>query len=258
MRWRTVVEFEREGRTMLVRRPEGDRDAGTQFVLVHGIGVSSRYFSRLARVLARSGGVHAVDLPGFGRAPRPPEPLTVEQHAATVNAYVRSASLGRPVLVGHSMGSQIVVEAALQDPQMYSSVVAMGTVVDPAARTAPRQALRLARDTLMEPPLANWAVLLDYARTGPRWYLRTLPTMLGYRTEEAVRRLAVPLLLLRGARDPVAPHGWVEQLRRLAARARLVEVEGAAHVVMYSRPEQVAREIVAHAGIDTVVGREGQ
>lgn len=254
MRWRAVLEFEHEGATMLVNRPEGERATGRSFVLVHGIGVSSRYYTRLARVLARSGEVHVVELPGFGAAPRPDEPLTVEQHAATVNAYVRSVGLERVVLVGHSMGVQVVVEAALQDPGLFSSVVGIGGVVDPGARTAPQQALRLAQDTLREPPLANWAVLRDYLRTGPRWYLRTLPVMLGYRTEEALVRLRVPLLVMRGARDPIARHGWAEKMRRLAPGARLVEVDGAAHVAMYSRPEEVAEEILAHSR--SAAGRE--
>jgi pimeloyl-ACP methyl ester carboxylesterase len=247
MRWRSVQEFEHAGRTMLVKRPEGDGDDGPPVVLVHGIGVSSRYFTRLARALAADGSVHVVELPGFGAAPRPDEPLTVEEHAATVNAYVRSAGLGQAVLVGHSMGVQVVVEAALQDPEPYAAVVGIGGVVDPGARTAVRQGLRLAHNSLLEPPLSNWAVLRDYARTGPRWYLKTVPIMLGYRTEEALPRLRVPLLLLRGSRDPIAGPAWTEQMRRLAPDARLVEIEGAAHVAQYSRPEQVAEEIRAHA-----------
>lgn len=254
MQWRSVLEFEHKGVTMLVRRPEGEDENGPRFVLVHGIGVSSRYFTRLARVLARSGPVHAVDLPGFGAAPRPDEPLSIEEHAATVNAYIRAAGLDRPVLVGHSMGVQVVVEAALQDPELFSAVVGIGGVVDPGARGVARQALRLAHDTLLEPPLANWAVFSDYVRAGPQWFLRTLPIMLGYRTEEALPRLQVPLLVMRGARDPIAREGWVEQMWRLAPGARLVEIDGAAHVAQYSRPEEVAQEILAHAR--TAAGRE--
>ena len=52
MHWRSVHAFRHEDRTLLVNRPHGDSDRGQQFVLVHGIGVASRYSSRLARVLA--------------------------------------------------------------------------------------------------------------------------------------------------------------------------------------------------------------
>lgn len=234
MPWRAVREFVHEDRTMLVNRPEGDFDTGQQYVLVHGIGVSSRYYTRLARALARTGGVHVVELPGFGGAPRPDVPSSVEDHAATLNAYVRSTGLDRPVLVGHSMGMQVVVEAALQEPALYLSVIGIGGVVDPSARTAWRQGLRLGLDTLREPPMANYAVLRDYLRTGPRWYLKTLPMMLGYRLEEALPRLTVPLLVLRGSRDPIATQPWAEQMQQLTPDARLVTLGRAAHVAMYS------------------------
>jgi pimeloyl-ACP methyl ester carboxylesterase len=46
-------------------------------VLVHGLGVSSRYMAALARELAPFYRVHAVDLPGFGRSEKPPRPLGV-------------------------------------------------------------------------------------------------------------------------------------------------------------------------------------
>jgi pimeloyl-ACP methyl ester carboxylesterase len=40
-------------------------------VLVHGIGVSSRYFHPVAARLARFDPVYLVDLPGYGSAPNP-------------------------------------------------------------------------------------------------------------------------------------------------------------------------------------------
>lgn len=245
-----TTEFEHAVGTSVVRRL--GEESGHQFLLVHGLGAGSRYWSPLAAVLARTGGVHVLELPGFGDAPRPPAPLPVEALAAAVTGYARSRELDRPVLVGHSMGSQIVVEAALQDPESFSAVVAMGPVVDPTARTARQQGLRLLTDLFLETPAANWAALRDYARTGPRWYLASLPHMLAYRTEEAVRRLGTPLLVLRGARDPIATRRWVAQLGAEAPAARTAEVPGAAHVVMFTRPEEVAREILAHAE-DSVV-----
>ncbi len=44
------------------------------YLLVHGIGVSSRYFERLIPVTSRRARVIAVDLPGFDTAPKPSHP----------------------------------------------------------------------------------------------------------------------------------------------------------------------------------------
>ena len=243
MQWRSVVEFEHAGTTTHVRRLGPDTDL--QHVLVHGIGMGHRYLAPLAEALAGSGGVHVLELPGFGSTPTPDEPLTIEQLAAVVVAYVRGTGMPRPVLVGHSMGAQAVVEAALQGPDVVGPVVAVGGVVDPAARSAGTQAVRLVADLFRETPSAVGVLLREWARTGPRRYLETVPPMLDYPTEEAAVRLTVPLLVVRGDRDPVAPHGWADQLARLAPDGRLVEVPGA-HAVMFTRPDAVAREIVRH------------
>lgn len=239
-----AVTYQHDGHAFLAQRL--GRRSGPPIVLVHGIGVASAYFRPLARRLAGSADVHVLELPGFGRARKPAAPLSVAELADVVNGYVAAVGLDRPTLVGHSMGGQIVVEAALQEPDRVLTVVAMGCVVDPGARTAPQQGLRLLWDLLRETPSANWAVLRDYVRTGPRWYLATVPLMLAYRTEEAVLRLRVPLLVVRGARDPIVSREWSEQLSRLAPVARFVEVPGAAHVVMHTHPHVVASQILDH------------
>lgn len=245
MRWRSVQEFVHLDRTMLVRRPDGDLDDGPAVVLVHGIGVSSRYWTRLAPLLAPHASVHVVELPGFGDAPRRDEVLSIEEHASTLLAHLRAEGLDSAVLVGHSMGVQVVVEAALQDPARVRAVVGIGGVVDPSSRSTLRQALKLGHDVLREPLSANKEVLRDYARTGLRWYLQTVPSMIGYRTEDALPRLEVPLLVVRGSRDPICTREWAEEMTALAPRARLVEIPGGAHVTMFSRPQEVADEVLA-------------
>jgi len=243
MHWRTVSEFKHEGRTMLVKRLGADE--GPQFVLVHGIGVGTSYYHRLARALAHSGGVHVVELPGMGRAPRPDSPMSIGEFADILSTYLIDAEVADPVLVGHSMGTQIVVEASLQHPDRFRRLVLMGTVVDPRERSALRQGLRLLQDCVFcETPPSNVAVLSDYLRTGVRWYAMTLPAMLGYRTEDAVRRVTAETVVLRGARDPISRRWWAERLAEAIPAARFVEVPRKGHVVMYTATDEVVDAIV--------------
>src|SRR4051795_10355879 len=88
------------------------------FVLVHGIGVSSRYFERLVPALAEEGRVIAVDLPGFGKA-RPLRPrlgLSIEEFADSVAQTLDGLGLGAAVVVGHSMGTQGAASLARPRP----------------------------------------------------------------------------------------------------------------------------------------------
>ena len=115
------------------------------------------------------------------------------------------------------MGSQFAIEAALQQPGRVSQLVLMGPVVDSKRRTVMQQALALGRDSLFfESPSSNALVFTDYLRCGPVWYLKTLRVMMGYPTEQKIPGVSAPVLVLRGANDPVASADWC---RRLAAHA---------------------------------------
>ncbi|MFT2689265.1 alpha/beta fold hydrolase [Clavibacter zhangzhiyongii] len=152
------------------------------FVLVHGIGVSSRYFHPLAALLAEHGDVHAVDLPGYGESPRVRRDVTLADHAAVVAEVVRMHGLVDPVIVGHSMGAQIVAQLAVDQPGIADRIVLIGPTLDPRKRGVVRAGLALGRDTLREPLMSNAVVLGDYfLRCGIPYYLRQLPHLIGDR-----------------------------------------------------------------------------
>ncbi|MET0435225.1 MAG: alpha/beta hydrolase [Cellulomonas sp.] len=210
-------------------------------VLVHGIGVSERYYRALTRELATDRRVLVPDLPGFGRSPRPARVPTIGDLADVVLAVLRHRGIERATLVGHSMGAQVVAEAMLRAPDVVERVVLIGAVVDPAAPSVLRQALRLAKDGLHEPPGINAVVASDYLRTGPSWYAAVLPHMFAYDTADAVSRLPGPALVVRGGHDPVSSRAWARRLGALAPRADVREVPRAGHVAMASHAPLLAR-----------------
>ena len=218
---------------------EGGDPLAPSYVLVHGIGVSARYFRPLAESLEPEGHVLVPDLPGFGASPRPAQALDVAEMADVVAALVKDRGLTAPVLVGHSMGCQVVTEVMATRPGLAAGAVLIGPVVDAAAPTALAQGARLARDTLHETVRANAVVFSDYLRCGPRRYFATLPHMLGYRIEERLPLVGEPVAVVRGDLDPVAPGEWVRRLAGLAQFGSAHELPGAAHVAMYVHPERL-------------------
>lgn len=241
-----ITKFQRDDLVMRIQRWDAETPEATDvIVLVHGIGVSSRYFARLAEELAASATVISVDLPGFGPNKRPRRQLSVADFGALVADYLADAGVRSPILVGHSMGAQIVVETARR--LATSGLVLIGPVVDERAPTAWRQGVRLARDVFHESASSNRIVLTDYLRSGIRWYLTELPAMLGYRIEETLPLLDVPVLVIRGAQDPVAPEGWARSLARRSSGSRVVSVPGSGHVVQHTASKTVASEIRAFA-----------
>ncbi|GAA1419034.1 alpha/beta hydrolase [Agrococcus citreus] len=222
-------------------------ERGPAVVLVHGIGMSSRYLARLHDALLPHANVASVDLPGFGGLPKPRRELGIEAMAAALAEVVGSLGLEPVVLVGHSMGSQWVVELARLRPDLVARVVVIGPVADVAHRTPTAQLRALAVDSLLEPPTTNWIVSTDYVRCGVPWYLAQLGPMLSYPIEERVADLAVPLLVIRGERDPIASTRWCRLVRDSAPDARLVHIPRSPHNAQRSAPRAVAAAILAHA-----------
>jgi pimeloyl-ACP methyl ester carboxylesterase len=212
------------------------------FVLLHGIGMSHRYLARLHQELEASGTVISFDLPGFGGTPKPRQSVTVEEYAQLVGHALERAGVTECVVVGHSMGGQFAVELARQRPSLVSRAVLMGPVVDSRRRSVLRQAMALAIDVFGETPSANAIVLTDYLRCGPRWYLTELPEMMAYPTEERITDVRVPVLVLRGTRDPVAGRVWSAVLAARAPQGRMLELPGS-HVVQERVPVRVADAI---------------
>jgi pimeloyl-ACP methyl ester carboxylesterase len=219
-------------------------------VLIHGIGASHRYLQRLHRSLEMTVDTYSIDLPGFGATPRPEQTLSVADHATYILGAMEQLGVLEFVIVGHSMGTQFAIEAGLQQPARISHLVLMGPVVDSRHRTVTQQALALSRDCLFyESPSSNAVVFTDYLRCGPGWYLKTLRVMMDYATEERITGVTAPVLVLRGASDPVATADWCRQLGERAPIGTVLEIQGTGHVVQHNRALEVTEAILLFTGL---------
>lgn len=211
----------------------------TPVVMVHGIGVSGDYFVPFAKVLAPQRQVHLFDLPGYGTAPKPPQPLDVAELAEVAARTVMRLGLVDPVLVGQSMGCQVVVDAIRARPGLCGGYVLIGPTVDPDARSLVRLAVRLGEDVLRETPANNLLVLRDYVRMGLVRFLRTSRYMVEDHIEENIAGCPMPGLVVRGDHDPIARPDWIRRLAALAPHATSVDVPRGAHNVQHTHPHEL-------------------
>ena len=221
-------------------------DGERPFVLVPGIGVSSTYFEKLAPHLNEFGPVHAVDLPGFGGVPHPDDALSITQYADLVGRVIDEKKLVDPIIVGHSMGSQVVSDLVARRPEL-STLVLIGPVIHPSERRVLTQARRFLQASWHEPNTVKILAVSAYLFCGFKWFARVLPKMMAYPIEDRLPHIKAHTLVIRGEFDAVAPRDWVRQVGDLLPSSRTWEITGAAHSVMYAHAEEVADLCVRHA-----------
>jgi 2-hydroxy-6-oxonona-2,4-dienedioate hydrolase len=227
--------------TRVYRHPAPE--AAAPVVLVHGFVVSSSYMVPAARWLARHYSVHAIDLPGFGESDDPPHTLDVPALADALAGWIDAAGVGPVVLLGNSLGCQVVVDCAVRYPDRVARVVLVGPTVDPAHRSKPEQVKRLLADALREKP-SLWAVHLgDWPEAGVRRAWETFDFLMRDRIEDKLPHLGQPALVVRGGNDPIVPERWAEEATALLPDGRLRVIPGASHAVNYDAPLELTRVV---------------
>jgi 3-oxoadipate enol-lactonase len=249
---RTVVEEEGEGDAV---------------VCVHGLGGSSNTFTPLMAALARHRVVR-VDMPGSARSQRVEGALTIERLVETLLSVCTRLNVTRAHWVGHSLGTIVCQHVAVTAPKLVRSLALFGPLIAPpeAARTAIRARAAKARgegtagmheialglvnaaisaDTRQRSPLAVAFVRESLMRQDGEAYARSCE-VLAEAGPAAVERIEVPVLLVTGDEDGVAPP---QQVRAMAEKlhgaksTRVVVLPKCGHWTPIERPEECAREL---------------
>ncbi|MSQ18743.1 MAG: alpha/beta hydrolase [Betaproteobacteria bacterium] len=100
------------------------RGAGTPpIVFVHGFTCDHTDWEAQLAAFAPKHRVIACDLRGHGKTPGTPETCSIDTFGADVAALVEELGLNNVVLVGHSLGCRVVLQAAQVIPKRVSGIV---------------------------------------------------------------------------------------------------------------------------------------
>lgn len=209
--------------------------------------------------------VLAVDLPGFGASPPPPEGWGAAEYAAAVAEMTAEAGGGPHVAVGHSFGGRVAVCMAVDHPDLVSGVVLAGV---PLWRSGPvprpalsyRAVRALARLGLVGPGRLEAARRRhgssDYRAAGPVMR-EVLVRVVSEDYRDRLARIRQPAALVWGEHDDAAPAQIAVEAACILPRPVTVDiVEDAGHDIHRDAPESIARavEAVVRAGPEPVPG----
>ena len=97
-------------------------DGQYTLLFVHGWCIDQTYWSNQVEALNTDYRVVTIDLPGFGESGINRETWNIETYGSDVHAVIDQLQLDNVILVGHSMGGDIVLEAALHNKKVIAVV----------------------------------------------------------------------------------------------------------------------------------------
>lgn len=235
------------GRRLHARRGGPARARWPTVVLVHGLGVGGTYLVPLAARLARHARVLVPDLPGHGGSDAPARPLTVAELAATLGDWCEAHGVRGAILVGHSLGAEIVATLAAERPALAAGLVLLSPAGDPVAAEPSALfvralgALRGARTGL-----ALWAGL-DLLRADRAQMAAEARAARAGGIEATLERVRAPVRIVSGGRDGLAPPRWTRALALVADAPRPRTVPGVGHGLPYDAPDACVAAVAALA-----------
>jgi pimeloyl-ACP methyl ester carboxylesterase len=239
---------------------------GEPLLVLHGAG-GNRGFTRWTHRVAERFTVWAPTHPGFGASGDAEWMEGIDDLARFYLWFIDAAKLGRPHLLGQSIGGWTAAEMAAMSPGAIDRLI----LVDPVG-LKPRTGEIL--DVFFHSPAELRELMVHDPKAVPEWdelfgrpptpaeleiatrnremtaRLTWKPYMHNPRLEHFLPRVTNPALIVWGRQDRVVPVECGEQYRRLLPDARLVVLERCGHLPPLEQPDAFARLVLDFLGGD--------
>ncbi|WP_345802720.1 alpha/beta hydrolase [Microbacterium sp. AZCO] len=212
---------------------------------VHGFGLSGRYLLPTAEKLSDEFHTLVPDLPGFGRSGKAKNALDVPDLAHAAARFLDEKGIEKATLVGNSMGCPVICEFAYHYPERIERAVLVSPAGGLYNQPLTRAITQLSKDGGREPVKMIGVATPDYVRFGVPSTFRMFKALTQYPSLDRLLALHVPTLVVLGERDPLLPHSSrVQEVAGLTDNNVLVvQMEGAAHAINFSHPDELAHVI---------------
>lgn len=244
---------------------EMGRDDGTPILLIHGLaGSSLTEWYQVAPKLATDHRVILVDYRGHGLSARSDLRFEVAEAADDLVGVLDALEVNQVDVVGYSMGGVIAQALALRNPGRVRKLVLMATFATHSKgyKWLRRIGAMLTRgweritgfgtsEVRSGYLIARGAVRRRHARWMWRETLRrdvesgaqaTL-ALLRFDSRDWVGKLNVDTMVVIPTADFLVPVSWQHELADAIADAKVVEVEGAGHELVWTHADRVADEL---------------
>ncbi len=246
-----------------VSRGDGD----TAVVFVHCWGCNMHYWDGAMAKVAPKYRVVALDLAGHGMSGTKRTKWNVRSFANDVRAVVDKLGLKHVILVGHSMSGNITLDATLVMTDKVAGLVPIDTLHDADRKMPPDRRKKffdeLRKDFVgatskivrslfprtTDPSIVDH-VIADEVKNDPKIMIPTLEDNFGYETDEALKKVKVPIVCVNADLYPTE----LEHNRKYAPQFQARIVKGVGHWPMFEAPEEFEAAVLG--AIDEVATKK--
>lgn len=235
---------------------KGIGEGDIPLVLIHGAG--GNYLSWPSNIRRLPGcHVFALDLPGHGKSVGRGY-QSIAGYADEVAKWMQAIQLKHAVIMGHSMGSAIAAQIALDSSELASALILGGS----AAKLRVSPALLEASGSTTTFPKANEMIVQWSFFQGSSQRLKELicsrmmevrPSVLNgdlvacnsFDLDARLKEITLPVLVVCGEADRMVPLSRSQYLASMIPGAKLETIPKAGHMFMLEQPERTEEVVLS-------------
>mgnify|MGYP000055549248 CR=1 FL=1 len=245
-----------------------DSGSGDALILICGLSADLQVWKFLVPELSKHARVVSLDNRGTGRSSAPDEPYTILQMADDVVALMDHLQIPAANILGWSMGGIIAQSLAVRHPERVKHLVLLGSfvVADGMLKNTITNWVNVRRSNmpyeqvarqvarwLYSPDLANdevryegyiEAMVKNPYRQSVQGFIRQAEALVGYTAPAGLSDLRVPISIMVGEQDQLAPPYLSKQLHATFPHSTLHVLPGA-HSGFVEHPAQYAETLIA-------------
>jgi pimeloyl-ACP methyl ester carboxylesterase/tetratricopeptide (TPR) repeat protein len=233
---------------------------GAPVILLHGITDSSVSFREVLPLLDQKFRVYALDQRGHGDSDRPETGYSMKDFASDVAAFMDAKQIRKAIVVGHSMGSFVAMQTALDHPSRVSKLVLVGTA--PKANKPGMEEFIGAINSLPEPVPASFAREFVISTSSPtvkaefvdaltaetlklpaRVWKSALAGALARDFTSDLHRIDVPVTIFWGAKETLFVRADQDALIAGLPKSSLVVYPNSGHAPHWEEPGKFAADL---------------
>jgi len=236
-------------------------------VFVHGLSGSSSAWRDYETRFENDYNILTFDLRGHGKSLKPKlyDDYKISEFVSDIKTLTDFLKIETFALVGHSFGASVALEFLLSHrekvnaavflaPDFHTKGIRLSRLVSPLIslgagimgvfsflkQTGGHIDYELYKNT------GDWNIrrmFADIPNTGFHTYLYCLKQLYGFNRENRLGEIAVPTLIVHGAKDTVVPHKNSAEMAKKIKNSKFVTIEGTNHILVLNNFEETARAI---------------